>query len=1077
MNQLSFRIIALGLAALLLAGTAHAVIIVDGTGDEIAADGVCTLREAITAINSGTEVNECDASGGADTIFIEAGGTITLQSALPALESMTILGNGHAVSGDDAVRVFRIASGADVVMEDITITNGNAGSGNGGGIQLSNGGTLTLTRCVISDNTANAGGGLRSQSSGATNTVTITDCLFSNNQSPTEGGGGINNDLNSTMTITRSTIAGNSGRFAGGIANYNGAVMTIRNSTVSGNSCTDPGSGGGVENFNGGSTLTIENSTITANSCDGTDSGGGIFNNTTAPALINTIVAGNTADRPDLSGSFTSNGHNLIGNDTGSSGFVDGDNGDQVGSASEPIDPMLDELADNGGPTPTHALLAGSPAIDSGDNDTAPSTDQRGAARIRNNIIDIGAFEFCHDSIQVNTTTDDGPGSLRQSIASVCAGGTIDFAGSLANETIGLTSGQLVIEWPVNLVNPLAPDLSIDANDNSRVFLIQSGSEVLIEDLLMGDGNAGSGSSDRGGAIRVNNNARLTLNRCSITNSHAYAGGGLYSSGPGAVVQITDCVVQGNQTPNEGGGGINNDDGSTMTITRSTIAGNSGRFAGGIANYNGAVMTIRNSTISGNSCTDASAGGGVENYDGGSTLVIENSTITGNSCDGANSGGGIFNNTTAPALINTIVAGNTADRPDLSGSFTSNGHNLIGDDTGSSGFVDGNNGNQVGSASEPIDPMLEELADNGGSTPTHALLAGSPAIDSGDNDTAPSTDQRGAGFPRIVQGTIDIGAFERCDPLPLITTSIESGLGEISPDSASVACGDTTAFTITPDPGYSIDAVGGTCPAELNDDVFTTDPITQDCQVVAHFSQDPVDAQCGAADGETFTSAPTEALCDIGQASAVGGDGPWYWSCQGIAGGADANCSAEIQHYPLTYLAGDNGEILGDSIQSIPHGGSGEAVTAAADDGYAFAGWSDGDASNPRTDTDITDDLTVQANFLEQAAIAFYSDSNLSLINEAVTFTFEVVGAHSATQDGAVMIEADSGESCAGEVIGTVETTTTFECEIVFSEAGIRTLTATFDGSSTHQPAASDSLTQRAVESFIIFRDRFETAY
>ena len=713
MNQLSFLFVVSCLPALLLAGPADATIIVDGPGDKIADDGVCTLREAITAINSGTVVNECDASGGADTISIEAGGTITLQSALPALESMTILGNGHAVSGDNAVRVFEIAAGADVIMEDITITNGNAGSG----------------------------------------------------------------------------------------------------------------------------------------------------------------------------------------------------------------------------------------------------------------------------------------------------------------------------------------------------------------------------SADRGGAIRVNNNAGLTLNRCSINNSHAFAGGGLYSSGPGAVVQITECTFQGNQTPNEGGGGINNDGGSTMTITRSTIVGNSGRFAGGIANYNGAVMAIRNSTVSGNSCTDANAGGGVENYDGGSTLVIENSTITENTCGGANSGGGIFNNTTAPALINTIVAGNTADRPDLSGSFISNGHNLIGDDTGSSGFVDGDNGDQVGSASEPIDPMLDGLADNGGPTPTHALLTDSPAIDSGDNDTAPSTDQRGAGFPRIVQGTIDIGAFERCDPLPLITTSIESGLGEISPDSASVACGETTAFTITPDPGYSIESVGGTCPGELNDHLFTTDPITQDCQVVAHFSQDPVDAQCGAADGETFTSAPTEALCDIGEASAVSGDGPWFWSCQGIAGGEDANCSADIQHYTLTYLAGDNGEILGDSIQSIPHGGSGEAVTAEPDSGYAFAGWSDGDESNPRTDTDITDDLTVQASFLEQVAIVLSSDSDPSLINEAVTFTVEVVGTHSATQDGAVMIEADSGESCVGEAIGTVDTTTAFECEIVFGEAGIRTLTATFDGSSTHQPAESDSLTQRIVESFIIFRDRFETAY
>ena len=469
MNQLSFRIIALGLAALLFAGTAHAVIIVDGTGDEIADDGVCTLREAITAINSGTVVNECDASGGADTIFIEAGGTITLKSALPALESMTILGNGHAVSGDDAVRVFRIASGADVVMEDISITNGNAGSGTGGGIQLIDGGTLTLSRCVISDNTAHAGGGLRSQSNGATNTINITECLFSNNQSPTEGGGGINNDNNSVMTITRSTIAGNSGKFAGGIANYNGAVMTIRNSTISGNSCTDASAGGGVENFDGESILNIENSTITSNSCGGSNSGGGIYNNTTAPALINTIVADNQADRPDLSGSFSSLGNNLIGDTTGSTGFINGLNGDQAGSDTDPIDPMLEELADNGGPTPTHALAAGSPAIDNGNNDVAPDTDQRGAGfpRIVQGVIDIGAFERCDPLPLITASVGDGSGSIAPESVSVACGEPQAFTltadpGYRPSSVEGSCPGTLA--GNVFTTDPITEDCNIVAN-------------------------------------------------------------------------------------------------------------------------------------------------------------------------------------------------------------------------------------------------------------------------------------------------------------------------------------------------------------------------------------------------------------------------------------------------------------------------------------------------------------------------------------------------------------------------------------------------------------------------------------
>src|SRR5262249_34310098 len=87
-------------------------------------------------------------------------------------------------------------------------------------------------------------------------------------------------------------------------------------------------------------------------------------------------------------------------------------------------------------------------------------------------------------------------------------------------------------------------------------------------------------------------------------------------------------------------------------------------------------------------------------------------------------------------------------------------NNLIGDGTGMTGLVNGVNGNQVGTAANPIDPRLGPLADNGGPTLTHALLPGSPAIDAGNNAYATDFDQRGPGFPRIVNGLIDIGAFE-----------------------------------------------------------------------------------------------------------------------------------------------------------------------------------------------------------------------------------------------------------------------------------------------------------------------------
>ncbi len=127
-------------------------------------------------------------------------------------------------------------------------------------------------------------------------------------------------------------------------------------------------------------------------------------------------------------------------------------------------------------------------------------------------------------------------------------------------------------------------------------------------------------------------------------------------------------------------------------------------------------------------------------------------------------GGGVFNLIPGSAVVrNTIIASNLplADglNPDVAGSFTSNGYNLIGDRTGSIGFTA--TGDIVGTSDNPIDPRLGSLDANGGSTQTYALLESSPAIDAGDPtvlDTDPITDQRG--LPRMSGARVDIGAFE-----------------------------------------------------------------------------------------------------------------------------------------------------------------------------------------------------------------------------------------------------------------------------------------------------------------------------
>jgi hypothetical protein len=325
-------------------------------------------------------------------------------------------------------------------------------SANGGGLDNQSSGIVNISECTFSENQAyDDGGGLCQNGSGTTN---LTDCIFSGNGTVAGFGGGLAvEDSDSSVNLLRCIIDSNTAGYSGaGIYSFGGSSVTMTDSTISNNfltasdgagdgsgifntgtltleRCTianntnQRGSGGGIQNqgvltannstffgntaeFNGGAIendgpAIITNCTITDNTASqaspyGIVNGGGgisVFGNSFAVAMLkSTIVAENhSPTNPDvagLSGGIASSGYNLVGDGTG--GTITPATGDQIGTFESPIDPLLGPLADNGGPTKTCALLAGSPAINAGDPD-APAVDQRNYDR--QDAPDIGAFE------------------------------------------------------------------------------------------------------------------------------------------------------------------------------------------------------------------------------------------------------------------------------------------------------------------------------------------------------------------------------------------------------------------------------------------------------------------------------------------------------------------------------------------------------------------------------------------------------------------------------------------------------------------------------------------------------------
>ena len=472
--------------------------------------GLGSLRRAINFASPGDTINFAPSVTAVDLTSGELVINKNLTITGPGANQLTVQ---RSTNGLD-FRIFHVTpSSVTVSISGLTVSNGSVSGGDGDGGGVRSAGVLTLTDSVISNNHAAGAEFLGGNGGGVLNengTMTITRCTISNNSAqystgssgdcPGGSGGGILNESGGSLTISNSTISDNSFNVSdsfgicvasgggGGVRNV--GSMTITNCTISGNSASGNGfffvNGGGISN-NG--SLQITSSTISYNSAFNSASaqfvafGGGIFGSGST-ATDSSIIALNTApDGPDFFSflpeqGLQSMGYNIIGNNDEATIFSQPT--DQIGTPAAPIDPLLGPLADNGGPTFTHALHPGSPAINRGDP-AAPPQDQRGYGRV--GVPDVGAFEF--DGIAPATLGNISTRAFVQTGDNVMIGGFI-VQGNTPKRVILRAIGPELTQYGVP--NVLA-DPTLELHDGTGALIASNDNwqHTIIGGIITGD--------------------------------------------------------------------------------------------------------------------------------------------------------------------------------------------------------------------------------------------------------------------------------------------------------------------------------------------------------------------------------------------------------------------------------------------------------------------------------------------------------------------------------------------------------------------------------------------------------------
>ena len=728
-------------------------------------DGLVTLREAIIAANENSTTDLGQTGSERDRIVFDPaidgipivlsikgqGEDAALTGDLDVTDSELIIsGNGRdqtIIDANSIDRVFDVQVDAPITFENLMLTGGRA-EGRGGAIH---GGQVTLIDSLVTQNLGE-GGGIYTDGS-----VRIVRSTVSNNR-----GGGVYGE---SVSVEESTVSGNQGQ-VGGISAVDtidiqssliwdngaqcrhgggldaGGDITVVASTISGNrnnSSWCVGGAGGI--FSSSGNILVVEGTIWGNRS--THGGGGISigSPTGLLTLESSIVAGNTEHSigtflREFSIPNVVATNSLIG--VNSAGLAEArepdENGNIIGAIEagvwpqrSTINPLLGPLQDNGGPTWTHALLPGSPAIDAGARPGRHLTDQRGFSRDVGHGPDIGAFELQETYLTVNSELDniipgDNLVTLREAIIAANTDSITDLGDkangedlivihrSLDTKMIRLSivgedednaqTGDLDITDPAGLriAGSTTAESHIDANLIDRVFDIQESSgPVTIERLSISGGSTnGNDLTDGGGAIRSLTQHDIAFRDGVISNNASkQSGGGIYSVGNVAIVNTTVSQNRANQAGGifaarsvsldgvtvsdnyafQGGGVVAMED---IFVSRSNIAANSSQeLAGGIT---GRDVHIRDSSIVDNR-SDLQTGG----IRGSGEVNVERSTVSGNSGQvggGIQSGGDVL-------LVSATISGNEAKATgggvDASGTITANNSTITNNSAASGG--------------------------------------------------------------------------------------------------------------------------------------------------------------------------------------------------------------------------------------------------------------------------------------------------------------------------------------------------------------------------------------------------------